>query len=91
MIRNGLHHFVKHVRDRLASVIFLGSMVKLCDFICSIFGQNGNFRNIFYLQHGIHCCLIGIQNSLYKLLTVLIAAVFCSQYIFVVILSHLDK
>ena len=26
-------------------------MVKLCDFICSISGQNGNFRNIFCLQH----------------------------------------
>ena len=43
MIRYGLNQFIKHIRNRLTSVIFTFCMIELSNFIYCIFRNNRDF------------------------------------------------
>ena len=91
MVRNGLHQFIKHIRNCFVSVVFTFCMVEFCNLIHSTLGNHGDFGNKFCLQRGTHSRFIGIQDSVNKGLAVHVAAVFCSEHISVVVLSYLDQ
>ena len=91
MFRYSLYHFRKSVGNSFRPIIFTGSIIEFCNLFNCILWDNGNLWNVLVFQYRVHSCLICVQHTVYKSITVHVTAEFRCKHIFIIVLSYLDK